>query len=626
MIRILAITGFLVGFYTSAFAILTPEVDSIPMRDGKWLLADVYVPQGCANCPAILIQTPYSRLPFRWSLPLGVGQQLDSSDYVFVIVDWRGFYGSLPAAIPSPNRGEDGYDCIEWITQQSWSNGKVGTWGPSALGKVQFETAREQHPAHLCAVPLVASPRFAYEEYYPGGVFRTEYVEQLDALGFGLSGVILANQVKNINWNVAYSQSNYPGLINTPCLMVGGWYDHATDPVIDFFLALRSSSPLAVRDQHRLLMGPWVHGGHGTAMVGSATQGELQYPDAEGWSDSLALRFFDYHLRNTPNGWDTSPYVTYFQMGEDTWNQTASWPPSGMNAIRLYLKNDFSLSSQPESNTTGNSAITLDPSDPSPTHGGATLRQDLLQGPYEQNSVVESRTDLLIFDSPQLGAPVVSKGKIKAHLYVASDRTDTDFAIRVTDVYPDGRSMLLGDGIRRMRFRNGYTATDTSSIVPGQVYEVDIEIMTKAITFLPGHKIRVDISSSNYPRYDVNLNNGGAMYVAGDTLVANNTVYHNFNQASYVEFQMIDFIGSAPDEPLNDRISVFPNPVENLLYLNLSGLDLNYWKVTDLSGKEILNGKAITGNYIDVANLESGVYLLSLNTNQGIVTKKWIKI
>lgn len=155
----------------------------------------------------ILIQTPYQKNWFHFGLPLGVGTNQPNSNYAFVVVDWRGFYGSAAALVPSPNRGEDGYDVVDWIAQQTWCDGNIGTWGPSALGKIQFETAKEQHPNHKCAVPLVAHPMTRYEDYYPGGVYRTEYVEQLDALGYGLSTFVLGNQVKNFTWTVAIKVS-----------------------------------------------------------------------------------------------------------------------------------------------------------------------------------------------------------------------------------------------------------------------------------------------------------------------------------------------------------------------------------------------------------------------------------
>ncbi len=215
--------------------VLSPMVDSIPMRDGKKLAADIYVPNNCSNCPTILVQTPYNRLFYRLGLPLGIGLGIDTIDYNIVVVDWRGFYGSSSAFVPQSSGGEDGYDVVEWIAAQSWSDGQVGTWGPSALGKVQFQTAREQPPHLVCGVPLVAGPQTNYLEYYPGGALRTEYVEQLDGLGFGISSVVAANPFYSVLWQFTESGSFYPNEIEVPLFMIGGWYDHNVDVMVDFF-------------------------------------------------------------------------------------------------------------------------------------------------------------------------------------------------------------------------------------------------------------------------------------------------------------------------------------------------------------------------------------------------------
>jgi uncharacterized protein len=621
--KVLLILGLL-SFSPQVMALLNPVVDSIPMRDGKKLAADVYIPVGCTSCPTILIQTPYNRLFYRVGLPLGVQQQIDNSPYVYVIVDWRGFYGSASAIVPTPNRGQDGYDVMDWIVQQSWSDGKVGTWGPSALGKVQYETAREQHPGHLCAVPLVASPRFEYEEYYPGGVYRTEYVQQLDALGYGLSGVILANPVKNLTWTFAYNQSNYPTSIDIPMMMIGGWYDHNVDAMLSFYSTLRSLSSLPVRDKHRLVMGPWAHGGNGAAYVGSTNQGQLQYPGADGWSDSLAIAFFDFYLRGITNGIDQTAFVTYFQMGEDNWNTSPQWPPSGISPMKLYFRNDYSLSTVQPAQATGSTVISYDPRNPSPTVGGPTLRQDLDQGPYDQAPFVESRGDLMSFESPVLGAPVVMKGGAKAHLYFSSDRKDTDVAIRITDVYPDGRSMLVLDGIRRLRFRNGFFATDTAAMIPGQVYEVDVLAMNSAITFLPGHKIRIDITSSNYPRFDANLNNGGMMYTAGDTLIAQNTVFHHATQASYLELGLVDFVG-AVSLVENWNLVLAPNPTMDLIRIWIPGAPPVNFSIYDIHGRKYKSGIFFGELELSVSELPAGLYLFVVEVGNEFKTVKWVK-
>ncbi|HTF03684.1 MAG TPA: CocE/NonD family hydrolase, partial [Bacteroidia bacterium] len=167
--------------------ILVPQVDSISLRDGEKIPADVYLPAGWTSGPVILIQTPYNRLWYHFGLPLGIGTDIDSSEYAIVIVDWRGFYGGAGAAyVGAPSRGEDGYDVVEWIATQTWSNDTIGTWGPSALGKVQYQTAKENPPHLVCICPVVAAPQFEYQEYFPNGCYRTEFVEQLDGLGYGM--------------------------------------------------------------------------------------------------------------------------------------------------------------------------------------------------------------------------------------------------------------------------------------------------------------------------------------------------------------------------------------------------------------------------------------------------------
>jgi putative CocE/NonD family hydrolase len=172
---------------------LTPLVDSIPMRDGKKLAADIYLSPN-VNAATILVQTPYDRLWYRTlGLPL-YGFNVATMPYNVVILDWRCFYGSQTACVANPDHGEDGYDAVEWIATQTWSDGQVATWGPSALGLVQYQTAKEQPPGLVCICPIVAGPQTQYRGYFEGGVYRTEFVTQLDALGYGLSPFLLSNQ------------------------------------------------------------------------------------------------------------------------------------------------------------------------------------------------------------------------------------------------------------------------------------------------------------------------------------------------------------------------------------------------------------------------------------------------
>lgn len=596
--------------------ILNPDVDSIPMRDGKKLAADIYRPNTTDTFPTILVMTPYNRQTFRNGLPL-VGIQLSSSNYAFVVVDWRCFYGSV-SACPPGNNGEDGYDVIDWIAAQPWSDGKVGTWGPSALGRVQYLTLREQHPNHVCAVPLVAGSQYNYQEYFPGGVAKEAHIETLDALGFGLSPLLYANPVFNVTWQFAESSNLYPDEITKPCLLIGGWYDHNVDVMLELFPLLQSQSPAGA--DMKMLFGPWVHGGAGPAYVGSQQQGELSYPNAAGWSDSLALMFFDYWLRGITNGWDANPAMMYYQLGDDVWQQSSGWPPSGVVGHNIYLTDSSFASTAPA--TSGSRSFDYDPRDPSPTVGGPTLHWTLDQGPYDQAPLVEGRDDILVFRSEALSQPVTIKGSIQAHLFVSSDRKDTDFAVRLIDRYPDGRSMLITYDILRMRFRDGFAAADTSVMVQGTIYEIMIPLHDLAYTWLSGHAIQLDVTSSNWPQYNRNMNDGGPMYVAGDTLVAHNSVHFGGATSSYLVVPSTTAIVLATPgrTPIQD-IHIFPSPAAT--WIHVPGRTTGELRVYDSLGRLILNAQ---GNLVDVSTLLSGTYLVEWRGMNTVAHARFIKL
>ncbi len=632
MKKIILSVLFLVLFFSSqkSFAALTPIIDSIPMSDGQKLAADIYIPSGMTQGPVLLIQTPYNRVFYHLSLPLLVGLNINASNYIFVIVDWRGFYGSSGAAYAgSPNIGEDGYDVVEWIAQQTWSNGKVGTWGPSALGRVQFQTEKENPPHLLCICPLVAGPQYEYKEYFPGGVLRTEYVEQLDALGYGISPVLMQHPLHDFVWTFSESANFYPDSIRVPCFMIGGWYDHTIEQMLPFFNGLRTQSPLNVRDKHRLLMGPWTHGGSGQAMVGSVPQGELSYPNSAHWNDSLAILFFDFYLRNINNGWDQTPFIQYYQLGEDSWNSSAVWPPTGMTNTNFYFHQNGIINNVAPTNATDALSFNYNPNDPSPTIGGPTLRNDLDQGPYNQVSLVESRNDILVFSTEVLSNDVVVKGSATVHLKISSNIKDTDFAIRLTDVYPDGRSMLVNDGVLRMRFRNGYSSSDTAELIPGTVYDCTVILPNTCITFLTGHKIRVDVTSSNYPRFNRNMNTNGIMYPGNsldslvNPLIANNTVYLNSTNFSYITLPQAGFNGMDELQISDYGFQIYPNPASDELSVSFQKNISGTISLCDLKGRIILT-QNITGteNFISLKNISAGIYFVKVGNEMEVGIKK----
>jgi len=601
------------------FSQMTPTyIVSIPMRDGKNLSADVYVPSGTSTFSTILIQTPYNKTNFRNGLPLGYLQNLNSSPYAWVVVDWRGFYGSSSALVAQPNRGQDGYDVIDWIVAQTWSNGKVGTWGASALGGVQYNTMKENHPNQICAVPIVAQPQTAYDTYFYGGVLEKSRLAQLDALGYGLSTNVLANPYYSNAWQYTENTTWYPQNIHIPTLQIGGWYDHNVSDMLDWFAASRSLSDVSVRSKQWLLIGPWVHGGTGIANVGSSVQGELTYPNAAYKSDSMARDFFSFYLLNTPNNWESTPAITYYELGNNKWNH------SNLNSIETLVTQELKLSENNElldGIGSGSSTFLSDPRKPSPTIGGATLSTGLLQGPYNQASL-DNRTDLITFSTNELTNDISVSGKVKLDAYVSCNQPDADLSVRLTDVYPDGRSMLINDGIKRLRFRNGYKKTDESFMSVGNIYEVVIELPFVNYTWKAGHQLKIYVSGNNSTRWDVNLQNGGTMYAAGDTNTASVQLSHNQQYASKLILPC-EKLTLGLERGIRDLdISVYPNPVKDKLHLN-GKIEFETFRILDIFGREVLKGQF--SNEIEVDNLHSGVYFIVLNFGNKVKTIKFLK-
>lgn len=609
-------------FSTFSFAQMTPTYDDIliEMRDGEFLEADVYVPTGTTTGEVILIQTPYNKDLFSWSLPLGVGMDLDSQPFIWVIVDWRGFYGSNGADLSNFTRGEDGYDICEWITQQTWHADRIGTWGPSALGGVQYSTAQEQHPNHTCAVPVVAHPQQAYNNgYFYGGVLEKARLEQLDALGYGLSPIVLGNPYYGATWQFAENNSWYPEDIIIPTLQIGGWYDHNITIMMDWYEATRNSAAAAVQDEQWLLVGPWVHGGTGVATVGSSIQGELTYPNAAQVNNTMTWDFFEYYLLDSINGWESTDKITYYEMGQNTWNSSNATRIDITNQDELFLNIGNELIGEAGSSS---STFVSDPSNPSPTIGGANLHPSLDQGPYDQ-ILLESRPDIVTFETIELDTDVAISGKVTLDLFVEADQPDCDISVRLVDVYPDGRDMLITDGIKRMRFRNGYTEADETFMTPGTVYPVEVELATTNYTWLAGHKIKVYIGANSSYRWDVNLQNGDQMYVAGDTNVANITIHHDAMYPS-----KINLPGNNPTVNVfeNEKIemNVFPNPATNLLKVTGS-VELNSFFIFDLSGRMIKSG-TLKGNELSIEDLNSGLYILDVYHDSGKLSKRFVKL
>ena len=618
MRQLLIIAVLILCSCTNLIAQLTPTYNDIliPMRDGQFLSADVFIPSNVTDSEVILVQTPYNKNLFSVGLPLGIGQNINDQPYIWVIVDWRGFYGSAAAGIANPNRGEDAYDVCEWIVDQTWHRDRIGTWGPSALGKIQYDLAFEQHPNHTCAVPIVAHPQFCYDDFFYGGVLEEARLEQLDDLGYGLSPLIMSNVYYSSTWAIAENTTWTPNLISIPTLQIGGWYDHNIDKMTDWYKATRSLS--TAPDEQWLLVGPWVHGGTGIANVGSLVQGELSYPNAALVNNEMAWDFFNYYLLDSVNNWQNTPKITYYELGKNTWNTTNASNMEQTVYNSVFLEGDGKLIS---GNGSGQSSLISDPSNPAPTLGGATLHNDLDQGPYDQISL-EGRSDILTFESPDLPSDVQISGRVKCHLYVSADQPDCDIMVHLVDVYPDGRNMLITDGARRVRFRNGYTAGLESMMVSGTVYPVEIDLPFTNYTWKAGHKLKIFLGSNSSIRWNVNLQNGGQMYTPGTANIASISIHHNTEFPSRIELP-----GSNPilslEEAETKFIEVYPNPFEDVITINTSVVP-DAIDILDLTGKVILP-VSINEKSISLAHLQSGIYILKITIEGTDLIKRLIK-
>jgi predicted acyl esterase len=621
MKRIIYTLILLVSTATFSNAQLTPTYDDIfiPMSDGDSLSADVYIPTGPGPFEVILIQTPYDKDDFEAWLPMGVGQNLNGQPFAWVIVDWRGFYGSSGAAA-GPTNGEDGYDVCEWISQQAWHGSRIGTWGPSALGKVQYNTAQEQHPNHTCAVPLVAEPHQAYDSYFYGGVLEEARLNTLDALGYGLSAFIFMNDniYHNPTWQWFENNTWNPSGITIPTLQIGGWYDHAIDKMLDWYTATRTGADPTVQDEQWLLVGPWVHGGTGAAYVGSSVQGELNYPNAEYVSDSMAWDFLNYYLLDAPNSWDTTSMITYYELGNDTWHVSNATSLFVGTANELFLDQNEMLRNQ---YGFGSTTFVCDPNDPSPTIGGATLHPLLDQGPYDQ-AQLNSRSDVLSFATDALTTDVTLQGRVRATIYVSSDQPDGDIAIRLMDVYPDQREMLITDGIKRIRFRNGYTMNDEVFMTPGLIYEIEVDLPFTHYTWNAGHQIKIMVSGNHSIRWNVNLQDGGPMYVAGTGNVANMTIHHDNLNPSRIELPGVNPVLGVKATKFHE-LEIYPNPAVDEIKIN-SNIQFSEYRIVDIFGRTVISG-SINSNKIELIDIEAGNYILELENGGNHYRSKFVK-
>ncbi len=513
------------------------ETVMLPMRDGTRLATDVYLPEGEGPWPSRLIRTPYGRTRYQNEY----GKRKDHG-YAMVVQDMRGRFESegkdLAFLDCGWNENQDGVDTLNWIAEQPWCDGNIGTEGASAMGITQYRLGASDTPDALKAqYILVAVPSLYHHASYVGGGLRASLtVGWLTDGGFDPENLWLIAQhpFYDGHWQAldAVARASH---VKTPAMHFAGWFDVFQQGNLDGFVAWQHHGGEGARGRQKLIIGPWPHGErHGKSV------GEVTFPDNTRDYQGGGGQWFDHYLKGVDNGVEDLPAVQYYTMGAigerrapgNLWKSADDWPvPS--EATPYYLHADGALMNERPATDAADLAFEADPHDPVPTRGGCLLLSWLEPGPnprpvtagmYDQRDL-EERPDVLTFTTPRLTKPVEVTGRLTAKLWIVSDGPDTDLAVKLTDVYPDGRSMLIADGLARCRYREGFDRL--AWLEPGEPAEIEVDLWSTSMVFNKGHRIRITVAGSNYPRFDVNPNTGWPGWPMGPSRVARNRILCN---------------------------------------------------------------------------------------------------
>ena len=554
----------------------------VPMRDGVRLATDAWIPADGRPGPVLLVRLPYGKdMTTVYANPLlpNVFTMVEAG-YAVVYQDCRGTHRSGGEFIPMVNEPADGADTVAWLLEQPWCDGNIGTFGLSYLGFVQWATASASDGLKAIAPAVTTTDYYSSPWYSEGGAVSLHAIQTWStgmaavdaqrAAGAGsgdpqeladlmrmladqdphLAALpvrvrpllekkwpwwadILAHPARDRFWQ-GLSVADHFEDITVPALNIGGWYDIFVSSTARTFTELRRRGGSAeAREGQRLIIGPWDHLNY-TGI----------YPDRKFGMMADALfadltgahrQFFDRWLRGRADALAGSAPVRIFVMGIDQWRDEPDWPLPDTSYTEYFLHSSGRANTaggdgelRPGAPADGQADTYLyDPMRPVPTLGGRVMAPSTANaaGPVDQRPV-ESRDDVLCYTSPVLDRPVEVTGHVSLTLFVSSSARDTDVTGKLVDVFPDGRAIFLTDGILRARYRN--SLAEPELLTPDQVAEVTVDLSVTSNVFLPGHRIRLEVSSSNFPRFDRNTNTGGVIAdeTADQAAVAVNRVLH----------------------------------------------------------------------------------------------------
>ncbi len=552
--------------------ILIDHHRAIPMRDGVALYADVYRPARAGKFPTIVVRTPYG----VQREATGVHDNLITlarMGYAVVNTDCRGRYESEGRWDPFRAEAKDGYDVIEWAAKQAWSSGRVATQGGSYLGHVQWAAGSQKPPSLVAMFPAVASTNLYSNWISHGGAFRLSFnfgwgvvrmpfrimqpqwyftgkdaapelryesllmhlpLETMDVAA--LSHPVqhwrdwVAHESYDSYWKAISDEERFRD-IRVPVHTQGGWFDIFLAGTINGYVGVRQNGATEkARMESRMVIGPWGHGP-------SRKYGELHFgPDAARKLVDYERRWHEWQLKGVSNGLEKEAPVQIFYMGINRWRGEENWPVPGTEYEPWYLNGGGKLSREAPK-TESSTSYQYDPNDPVPTTGGNNCcGAPTVAGPVDQGAL-DGRKDIVRFQGDALSEAVTIGGPVKMRLFASTDGRDTDWMVKLIDVFPDGKAYPMAEGILRARFRHGLDKAEL--LEPGKAYEFMVDMVGTAVVFQPGHRIRVDITSSDFPQFDRNLNTGDPLGKGTKPRTARQTIWHTPDRPSAIVLPVV---------------------------------------------------------------------------------------
>jgi putative CocE/NonD family hydrolase len=557
------------------YPVRTEQGVRVPMRDGVRLATDLYLPDGAGKrLPVILIRTQYGKARYRPADGPGVPRMFAGQGFVVAIQDIRGRFESEGHYTLAESDAADGYDTVDWLARQPWSNGKVGTYGCSSLGITQVFLAQRRHPALAAMVPQAPGgatrnqlwdvvtggvPEIGwslgwfhqdgnkkpFDKLMPDGgppeideaaILETLPVSRMAELAGGPPSdwVDYVTRKPGDPWWDRFGYFDERSRVDVPALFVNSWNDMSVGETLHLFERFRRDGlSRRARENAFAIISPTAH--CESELVGpNLTIDGRDLGDARKDFWAIYLGWFDHWLRGRAGDYEAMPRVQYYVMGANEWRSAEQWPPKGTRRVPYYLHSagransrhgDGTLSTTPPGDEPADQFV-YDPAAPVPS------RDMVFPGDRYEQGDIEARDDVLVYTTPPLAEGLEVTGPVEVRLFVSSSARDTDFTANLVDVYPDGRAFHIRSGILRARYREGLAREVWME--EGKTYPLRIDLQATSNYFAPGHRIRLQVSSSNFPRFARNLNTGGNDQTGTEWVKARNTVHHSRMHASHL--------------------------------------------------------------------------------------------